>query len=300
MMKILLTGASGLIGSALWNFLTKTGHEITRLVRSKLNGQGDEIYWEPNSGILDKTKVEGFEAVVHLAGENIASRWTEETKARIRDSRLNGTRLLRKTLNELERPPKVLVCASAIGYYGNRGAEVLTEDSEAGTGFLVELCREWEATSVAVGPKGIRLINLRIGVVLSDRGGALQKMLTPFKMGVGGIVGDGTQFWSWIAIDDVVGAIHHALVTESLQGPVNAVSPNPVDNRDFTKTLGRILGRPTIFPMPAFAARLAFGEMADELLLASARVKPAKLLASKYEFRFPELADALQHVLGKD
>jgi uncharacterized protein (TIGR01777 family) len=298
-MKIILTGASGLIGSALRSFLMENGHEITALVRSKLNGTAEEIYWEPNSGILDKTKVEGFDAVVHLAGENIASRWTEETKAKIRDSRLNGTRLLRNTLNELEHPPKVLVCASAIGYYGDRGDEVLTEDSEAGIGFLAELCREWEATSVAVGPKGIRLVNLRIGVVLSAEGGALQKMLTPFKMGAGGIVGDGNQFWSWIAIDDLVGAIHHALTTESLQGAVNAVSPNPIDNRGFTKTLGQVLGRPTIFPMPAFAARMAFGEMAEGLLLSSARVKPKKLLASNYEFRFSDLADALRHVLGK-
>lgn len=299
-MNFLVSGASGLIGSSLTRFLEAEDHSVKRLSRSRTNDSENTIHWDPESEALNKDDMDGFDAVIHLAGENIAGRWTEEKKTRIHDSRIKGTRLLRNRLSEVEHPPKVLVCASAIGYYGDRGDQVLTEESQAGSGFLPGLCREWEATTLSATQKGIRVVNMRIGVVLSAEGGALEKMLTPFKMGVGGIIGDGSQYWSWIALDDVVGAIHHAVVTDSLEGPVNAVAPNPVTNREFTKTLGRVLGRPTIFPMPGFAARLAFGEMANELLLSSTRVEPAKLAEAGYSFQFPKLDGALRHLLGRN
>lgn len=299
-MKIAVTGASGLVGSALVPFFTTGGHEVVRLGRSRPQSAGSEIQWNPQAGTLDAATLEGVDAVVHLAGENIAAgRWTEAQKSRIRDSRVNGTRLVSETLAKLSQPPTVLVCASAIGYYGDRGQELLREDSPAGHGFLADVCKVWEAATEPAAQKGIRTVLLRLGIVLSPAGGALSKMLWPFKMGVGGVVGSGDQYWSWIGLDDVVGAIHHALVTDRLHGPVNVVAPQPATNREFTKTLGKVLGRPTIFPMPAVAARLALGEMADALLLASARVEPAQLLASGYVFRHPDLESALRHCLGK-
>ena len=296
-MKIGVSGSTGLVGSALVPFLTTSGHQVVRLVRSKPNP--GEVYWSPGEGRLDASDLEGLEAVVHLAGENITGRWTPAKKARIRESRVQGTQLLAGTLAELAQPPKVLVCASAIGYYGDRGEEVLREASPPGSNFLAEVCQAWEAASQPAAQKGIRVVSLRIGVVLSPRGGALGQMLLPFKLGVGGKIGSGRQYMSWIAIDDLVGVIHHALTTDSLQGPVNTVAPQAVTNLEFTKTLGRVLGRPTIFPLPAFAARLAFGQMADELLLASARVEPARLKASGYVFRTPDLEGALRRLLGK-
>lgn len=296
-MKIGVSGSTGLVGSALVPFLTTSGHQVVRLVRSKPNP--GEVYWSPGEGRLDASGLEGLEAVVHLAGENITGRWTPAKKARIRESRVQGTQLLAGTLAELPQPPKVLVCASAIGYYGDRGEEVLQEASPPGSNFLAEVCQAWEAASQPAAQKGIRVVSLRIGVVLSPRGGALGQMLLPFKLGVGGKIGSGRQYMSWIAIDDLVGVIHHALTTDSLQGPVNTVAPQAVTNLEFTKTLGRVLGRPTLFPLPAFAARWAFGQMADELLLASARVEPARLKASGYVFRTPDLEGALRHLLGK-
>jgi uncharacterized protein (TIGR01777 family) len=240
------------------------------------------------------------DAVVHLAGANIAAgRWTAEQKARIRDSRVNSTRLLSETFAKLAQPPKVFVCASATGFYGDRGADIMTEDSPAGSGFLAEVCEAWEAATQPARNAGIRTVMLRFGMILSSAGGALAKMLLPFKLGVGGVIGSGDQYWSWIGLDDVVGAIHHALVNDTLEGAVNTVAPQPATNREFTKSLGKILGRPTIFPLPGFAARLALGEMADELLLASTRVEPAKLAASGYAFRHPELEGALRHYLGQ-
>lgn len=298
-MKILVSGSSGLIGSGLVRYLTTGGHEVKRLVRSRSEENQDAIFWDPNSGTLDKEGLEGLDAVVHLAGENLVGRWTLEKKVKIRDSRIKGTRLVRNVLSELDDLPKVLVCASAIGYYGDRGDELLREDSDPGSGFLTEVCRQWEATTVPATQKGIRVVNLRIGVVLSPEGGALKKMLRPFKMGVGGVVGDGKQYWSWIALDDVLGAILHTIITDSIKGPVNVVAPNPVTNKEFTKALGKVLSRATIVPMPAFAARLALGEMADELLLASTRVDATKLTSSGYKFRFPEIEGALRHLLGK-
>ncbi len=224
--------------------------------------------------------------------------WTPAVKARIRDSRVNGTRLLCEALARLSNPPRVLVCASAIGYYGDRGDEVLDEASSPGSGFLPEVCQEWEAATEPARAAGIRVVNLRFGVILSPSGGALAKMLTPFKLGAGGRIGDGRQWMSWIALDDVIDAIAYALNTESLAGPANCVAPQPVTNLEFTKTLGRVLHRPTIFPMPAVAARIAFGEMADALLLASARVLPKELSAAGYPFRYPQLEGALRHMLG--
>jgi len=299
-MKVLLSGSSGLVGSALIPVLTGGGHQVVRLVRSQPRDEVSEVHWDPEAGDIDAAGLKGVEAAVHLAGESIAAgRWTAAKKARILESRVKGTRLLAETLAELKRPPKVLVSASAVGYYGDRGEETLREESASGSAFLSDVCRQWEAATEPAAAAGIRVVNLRFGVMLSSVGGALPRLLTPFKLGVGGRLGSGKQFMSWIAIDDVIGAILHALGTETLRGAVNAVAPEPVTNREFTRTLGRVLGRPTVFPMPAFAARLAFGQTADELLLASQRVEPAKLLASGYLFRFPDLEAALRHLLGK-
>jgi uncharacterized protein (TIGR01777 family) len=236
--------------------------------------------------------------VVHLAGESVAGRWTQAKKKAVRESRVLGTRHLTEALAQTQARPRVFICASAIGYYGNRGDAVLTEDSPAGQGFLPEVCREWEAAGRIAAEAGIRTVNLRLGMVLSPKGGALEKMLTPFKLGLGGRMGSGQQWWSWIHVDDIVGALHHVLRGDSLTGPVNLVAPNPARNAEFTQVLASVLRRPAVFPVPAFAARLAFGEMADELLLSSARVAPAKLRASGYAFQFAELRAALEDLLG--
>ena len=296
-MKILVTGATGLVGSALVPFLAGDGHEVARLGRSA-PGAGD-IRWDPDAGVLEAAALEGFDGLVHLAGENIASgRWNVEKKRRIKESRVNGTLLLAGTLAGLERPPRVLVSASAVGFYGDRGEEELTEQSPAGAGFLSEVCREWEAATEAAEGKGIRVVHARLGVVLSRDGGALAKMLTPFRLGAGGIIGNGRQYMSWITLDDTVAAIGHLLDAEAASGPVNVVAPAAVTNHEFTKTLGRVLRRPTLFAMPGFVARLAFGETADALLLASTRVKPAGLLDSGYAFGHGTLEEGLRHVLG--
>lgn len=298
-MKVLVTGASGFVGSALVPFLVNEGHFVVRLVRKATAPGHSEVAWDPERGTIDLDALEGIDTAVHLAGENIAaSPWTAEGKRRIRESRVGGTRLLCESLARLDRPPKALVCASAVGYYGDRGHELLREDSPPGTGFLAQVCRDWEAATEAAGRKGIRVVRLRIGMVLSARGGALARMLGIFRAGLGGRVGSGEQYVSWIALDDLVGAVDHAIRTESLEGPVNAVAPRPVTNREFAKTLARVLGRPAVLPAPAFAVRLLLGEMADELLLASARVEPDRLLLSGYAFRHPELEGALRDLLG--
>ncbi len=298
-MRILVSGSSGLIGSKLVGFLTTGGHEVPRLVRADAS-QDDAIRWDPAAGTIDREILGGIAAAVHLAGENIAAgRWNDERKNRIRTSRVDGTRLLSTALAELQTPPQVLVCASAVGFYGDRADAELDEASDPGTGFLADVCRDWESAAHPARERGIRVVSLRLGVVLSADGGALEKMLTPFKLGAGGVIGSGRQYWSWIALDDVVSAIDHAITHEALDGPVNCVAPNPVTNREFTKTLGRVLRRPTLVPLPAFAARLALGQMADELLLASARVIPKRLQETGYKFRYPELDNALRHALGK-
>ena len=251
-MNVLVSGSSGLVGSALVAALNADGHRVKRLVRAAVRDAEDEVGWDPAGGVLDPAGLEGLDAVVHLAGENIASgRWTTAKKARIRDSRVKGTELLCQTLARLDRPPKTLVSTSAVGYYGDRGDEVLTEDSPPGHGFLAEVCEAWEAATEPAAAKGIRVVRLRIGVVLSPRGGALAKMLPAFKMGLGGRIGNGRQYMSWITLDDLVGVIRFALTNNELSGPVNAVSPNPVTNLEFTKTLGRVLHRPTVLPLPA-------------------------------------------------
>lgn len=299
-MRIILTGSTGLVGSELVPFLRAREHSVTRLVRRPAHPEGKEIAWEPAESKLDAAALEGHDAVVHLSGESLAAgRWTAARKVRIVESRVQSTRLLAATLAQLTHPPRVLACASAVGYYGDRGEEVLTEESPGGAGFLAQLCREWEAACEAAAQKGIRVANLRFGVVLSAAGGALKKMLPPFRMGLGGVIGGGRQFMSWIALDDLLSVILLALTHDALRGPVNTTSPNPVTNREFTKTLGRVLGRPTVFPVPTIAARLAFGEMAEEMLLASARVVPARLLASNFQFQFADLGPALRHVLRK-
>jgi uncharacterized protein (TIGR01777 family) len=299
-MKILVTGSTGLVGSALIPALKSSGHQIVRLVRSKPK-DASEVYWNPEQGTINAVELEGLGAVVHLAGENLAAgRWTDEKKQRIRESRIKGTRLLSETLAQLNEKPAVLVSASAVGFYGSRGDEVLTEQSASGSDFLAEVCREWELATQAAAQAGIRVVNLRFGVIFSGEGGALKKMLLPFRLGVGGKLGSGHQYMSWIAIDDAVGAIEHALQNDSLRGPVNVVAPQAATNREFTKTLGRVLSRPTIFPVPAFAARLAFGEMADATLLSSQRVEPERLNEAGYSFKYPTLEAALRHVLNKE
>ncbi len=297
-MKVLVTGASGFVGSALVPFLAGEGHFVVRLVRTApAPGRGD-VVWDPARGVIDLDAIEGLDAAIHLAGASIAaSRWTPEAKRRIRESRVGGTRMLCDSFARLVRPPKTLVCASAVGYYGDGGHAVLREDSPPGAGFLAQVCRDWEAAPELAKRKGIRVVQLRIGMVLSARGGALAQMLPIFRAGLGGRVGSGEQYVSWIALDDLVGAVDHAVRTESLEGPVNAVAPNPVTNREFAQMLGRVLGRPAVVPAPAFAVRLVLGEMADELLLASARVVPDRLLLSGYKFRYPELGGALRHLL---
>ena len=299
-MRILVTGSSGLVGSTLVPLLTGQGHQVVRMVRRPSSPGEDVAVWDPAAGRLETSSLEQTDAVVHFAGENIgAARWTDERKERMRSSRVRGTRLLSESLAKLVVPPRVLVSASALGFYGSRGDEVLTEESSAGNDFLSRVCQEWESATEPARQRGIRVVNLRIGMVLSGKGGALPAMLPVFKAGVGGKLGHGRQFVSWIAIDDLMGAISHSIATESLSGPVNTVSPNPVRNLEMTKALGKVLRRPTLFSVPAFAVRLMLGEMADSLLLASQRAQPRRLLAAGFAFQFPDFETALRHVLHR-
>jgi len=297
-MKILISGSHGLVGTALIKSLASEGHEILRLVRYAPSSV-QEIEWSPDRYSIALARLEGFDAVVHLAGESIAEgRWTDEKKKRIRESRVKGTRLLGDALANLSQPPKTFVSASAIGYYGDRGDGILTEASPPGKDFLSEVCVEWEKATALASEKGIRVVNCRFGIILDANGGALKKMLPPFRMGVGGKIGSGQQWMSWIALDDVVRGIKFALANDSIRGPVNFVAPAPVTNARFTKTLGKVLSRPTLFPIPAFGVRLLFGEMADALLLSSQRVEPALLQTSNFLFQYSQLEAALRHVLN--
>lgn len=298
-MKILVAGTSGLIGTALVAFLREKGHEVKRLVRHSKDLREDEIAWDPDSERVSASSEASFDAVVNLAGDRIFGRWSADKKKKILDSRVKATRTLCIFLTQLKHPPKVLVNASAIGYYGNRGKETLTEGSESGSGFLANVCREWEAATEICQRKRVRVVCLRTGVVLSEKGGALAQLLTPFKMGLGGVIGSGSQYMSWILLEDLVRVILYALENESLSGPVNAVSPFPVTNLEFTQTLGACLHRPTFFPLPAFAARLLFGEMADDLLLSSTNALPKKLSESGFVFLHPTLKEALVMLLSK-
>jgi uncharacterized protein (TIGR01777 family) len=298
--RILVTGASGLVGRRLCAELEGAGAKALRAVRGAVQDPAHEVAWDPQRQTIDAARLEGIDGVVHLAGENIAGgRWTESFKRKIRDSRVNGTRLISETIARLSTKPKALVCASAIGYYGDRGDETLSESATPGNDFLAGVCQEWEQASQPARDAGIRVVNVRIGVVLSRDGGALKKMLMPFKLGVGGRVGSGRQYMSWVAIDDVAGAIVFALANSHVEGSLNLAAPRPVTNYEFTKTLGRVLRRPTVAPMAAFGARLAFGEMADALLLSSTRVTPQRLQAAGYQFRHAELEGALRHLLGR-
>jgi len=295
-MKILITGASGLVGGKLIPVLEAKGHEIFKLSRSEPKNSND-IQWDAYEGFENEefAKLEGIGAVIHLAGENVAGgSWTDERKKRIKDSRVKGTRTLIDALKRLENPPKVVVSASAIGFYGNRGDEILTEESKAGEGFFPEVCKEWEAEGEKAKEFGARVVFPRIGVVLSKDGGALEKMLTPFKFGVGGTVGSGDQWMSWVAIDDLVKMIVFAIENEEFEGAFNATAPNPVQNEEFTNTLGKVINRPTILPVPSFGVKLLFGEMGETLLLEGARILPKKLQDAGFEFEYPDLTKAFE------
>ncbi|MFO0912272.1 MAG: TIGR01777 family oxidoreductase [Pirellulales bacterium] len=297
-MRVAVTGAGGLVGSTLVPRLTAGGHQVVPAARR--SGGAGGLQWDPERGLVDSSRWEGFDAVIHLAGENIGEgRWTASQKEKIRTSRVVGTRKLAEGLAALQTPPRTLICASAIGFYGSRGAELLTEQSPAGTGFLAGVCQEWESSADPLRAAGVRVVHARFGIILSPRGGALQKMLLPFQLGAGGIVGSGQQYWSWVAIDDVASALEFLLGADQLRGPVNVVAPEAVTNAQFTHALGRVLHRPTLIPMPAFAARLALGEMADELLLASARVVPQQLTAAGFTFHHPQLEPALHSLLNR-
>ena len=296
-LHVAVTGSSGLLGSTLVPLLTTGGHRVTRVVRRE--PRAGEIAWDPLGDSFDASGLEGVDAVVHLAGESIAAgRWNESRKRRIRDSRVRGTKTLCEGLARLQSPPRVLVSASAVGYYGDRAAATLEENSNAGSGFLADVVQAWEHATAPAAAAGIRVACARFGMILSPQGGALAKMLPPFQCGAGGRVGSGDQYWSWVEVNDAAAILLHAIMTDSLTGPVNAVTPEATTNAEFTSILARVLSRPGILPVPASAARLVFGELADELLLASTRVWPGKLVAAGYEFRHPILEDAIRYMLG--
>jgi hypothetical protein len=299
-MKILMTGASGLLGSAMIPFFTTGGHIVKTLVRRSPAPEKGEAFWDPENRKLDPSVFDGIDAVIHLAGEHIGEgRWTDDKKRRIIESRTKGTSLIAETLSRLSSPPPVFISASAIGYYGNRDERILTEEDEPDDDFISKVCDEWEKSAHSALSAGIRVVFMRIGIALSPAGGALKRLLLPFAAGVGGKIASGSQYMSWIGIDDVIGAFFHVLARSGISGAVNVVSPNPVTNLEFTKTLGKVLSRPTIFTVPAAAINLAFGEMGREVLLSSTRVSPKKLIETGYRFRNPDLQGALSHLLGK-
>ena len=297
---VAISGASGLIGRALGTALTNEGMTVVPLVRQRSAVTGGSVYWDPASGVIDSASLEGVDAVVHLAGAPIAERWTSAQKRRIRESRVQGTSLLASALAKLRKPPRVMVSGSGIGIYGSRrGDEVLNEESSTGGDFLADVSRDWEAAAAPAASAGIRVVHSRTGPVLSPGGGMLARLLLPFRMGAGGQIGSGRQWLSWIALDDAVQAVSFMMREPSLRGPVNLVTPNPVTNAEFTQVLGRVLGRPTIATVPAIAIRLAFGEMGENTILASQRVMPQRLLAAGYQFRRPQLEEALRFELAR-
>ena len=299
--RVAVTGATGLVGQRLVPALLAAGHRVDRLTRRPPAAGTTDVQWDPLRGRLDPRALEGVDAVVHLAGESIAARrWSRSVKERIRRSRVDGTRLLSETLGRLERRPRVLVSASAVGYYGDRGEAPLTEDSAPGAGFLADVCREWEAAADPARAAGIRVVHPRLGLVLAREGGALPRMALPFRLGMGGVVGSGRQYWSWIELGDLVRAIELCLGLDGLAGPVNAAAPGPATNREFTRALGKVLGRPTLVPLPAVAVRLLLGEMGQALLLGSARVLPRRLERAGFHFRHPDLPSALRAALSDE
>ena len=298
-LRIAVTGASGFIGRSLVPFLTAGGHEVHRLVRSRARLTPGDVFWDPTRGEIDAAALDGVDAVIHLAGEQVSERWTAQHKRAIRESRTLGTGLLARTLAARPNPPKVLVSISAIGYYGDGGDRELDESSPPGTDFLASVARDWENAAAPAAERGIRVVHPRLGVVLSPAGGALERLLVPFRLGAGGKIGSGKQWMSWVSLDDTLGALHFLLFTDSLHGPVNVVAPNPVTNADFGHTLGHVLHRPALATVPPFALHLMFGEMADVMLLAGQRVLPRRLLEAGFEFRHPRLEEALRFELGK-
>ncbi|MGH7539008.1 MAG: TIGR01777 family oxidoreductase [Gemmatimonadales bacterium] len=299
-MRVVVSGSRGLIGSALVPALERGGHAVIRMVRPPGAAGPGKVLWDPAAGWVDLDSLEGTDGFVHLSGESILGRWTAEKKRRLRDSRVGSTSLLAESLATLKRGPRVLVCASASGFYGSRGDEPLREDSARGTGFLADLCLEWEEAAASAAHTGIRVVHVRTGLVLAPDGGLLGPMLLPFQLGLGGRIGDGRAWWSWIAIDDLVEVYRFALEHETVRGAVNAVAPAPVTNAEFARTLGKVLGRPAALPVPPFALRMIFGsEAAQEAMLTSAKLTPARLQQAGFAFRFAELEPALRHVLGK-
>ncbi len=302
-MKVLVSGSTGFVGSALIDLLKRQGHTVVRLVRHRGNFDEAQVGWDINRGMLDPKELEGIDAVVHLAGESIFGRWTAEKKEKIETSRVKGTQLLVNALTRMQNPPKTLVCASAIGYYGSRGDERLTEVSGSGQGFLAKVCREWEAATQPAAAKGIRVVNTRFSMILDPRGGALKVMYWPFRLGVAGNLGNGRQYMSWVTLDDVIHAIYHVLMHDEIRGPVNVVSPNPVTNAQFTKAMHQTVtcllspGRIWAPPAPALAIKAIMGQMGTEMLLASQRTLPVRLQESGYQFRHPELKQALRDMV---
>ena len=298
-LKILISGSNGLIGSTLTSFLRTGGHRVSRLVRSQSDMTSTDIFWSPNKGIIKTSDLEGFDFVIHLAGENVANgRWNSRSKDKILQSRVLGTKLLSETLAKLKTPPKALLCASASGYYGNSGDTSVNEAHVLGDGFLPMVVQQWEQATKNASDAGIRVINMRLGVVLNPRGGALKKMLTPFKLGIGGRIGTGEQYISWVTLDDVIGAMHHIMTGCDIQGPVNIAAPTPATNAEFTKHLARSLHRISIMPVPAFMIKLLFGDMGKETVLTSTRMDSTKLISSGYRYKFANLGPALDHMLG--
>jgi uncharacterized protein (TIGR01777 family) len=297
---VAVTGATGLIGTALVERLRSRGHAVRRLVRETTRADmGEDVPWNPETGELDPAALEGVKAVIHLAGEPIARRWTAARRRAIRESRVKGTELIARTIAAMPEPPTVLLSGSAVGYYGDRGDELLDEGSSAGRDFLAGVAEEWESAAQPASRAGVRVAYLRTGIVLSAKGGALAKLLLPFKLGLGGPIGGGRQWMSWISLEDHLRAIDHALATDGLRGPVNLVAPNPVTNAEFASTLGRVLARPAVLPLPQFALQLVYGDMADATILAGQRAMPRALAATRFEFMHPTLEQALRAAVGR-